>query len=279
MGRPPSPVTDSTLPDFADPPVVEAVLGVGFHQVAGLTATKLVQFWSQQLANELPDDAQAPPYEMPIERFPSTSVAGGVSLTFRNEPPPPRFFFSDDNHLVQLQSDWFAYNWRKTPNNPTYEHYETGRDRFETYFMHLQEFVQGQLSAHLLPAQAEVTYVNHILSADCDDRDGPLGLLLREMQPSIGEYLPRPQYANASWGYDMQGDEMQGRLHIAVRTDTDPRTTQPRVVLSLTARGSPVSSDIEGVLRFLDCGREWIVRGFTDITTSTMHKRWGKKER
>ena len=279
MRRTPTPVTASTLPDFANPPVVETVLGVGFHQIPGLTATKLVQFWSQTLASELPNDAQAAPYEMPIERFPPAPALSGVSLTFSNEPPPPRFFFSDDNHLVQLQSDWFAYNWRKTPNNPTYEHYEAGRDRFETYLSHLQEFIRSQFSTQLLTAQAEVTYVNRIPSADCHDHDGPLGLLLQDIQPSKGEYLPRPHYANASWGYDMQAAEILGRLHITVRTDVDPNTTEPRVILSLTVRGSPPSSDISGVLKFLDCGREWIVSGFTDLTTPTMHERWSRRER
>ena len=180
---------------------------------------------------------------------------------------------------MQLQSDWFAYNWRKTQDNPAYEHYEAGRDRFATYFSLLQDFVRSQLSTELLPAQAEVTYVNHIPAADCDDHSSPLGLLLQDIRPSKGDYLPRPHYTNASWGYDMQAVGIQGRLHITVATDIDPNTTQPRIILSLTARGSPASSDASGVLRLLDCGREWIVRGFTDLTTSTMHNRWGRRER
>ena len=272
-------MSGSALPDFASPPVVETVLGVGFHHVPRLSATQIVRFWHQSLASELPTDAQAAPYEMPVERFPSPPAGSGVSLTLNNEPPPPRLLFSDENHLVQLQSDWLAYNWRKTKTNPTYERYEAGRQRFEKYFSELQRFVGSNFSAELLPAQAEVTYMNHIRSADCDDDGGPLGLLLQDIQPSMGHYLPRPQYANASWGYDMEAVGILGRLHITVRTDRDPDSADPRVVLSLTARGAPPSSDIDGVLRFLDCGREWIVKGFHDLTTSTMHHRWGIRER
>jgi hypothetical protein len=48
-------------------------------------------------------------------------------------------------------------------------------------------------------------------------------------------------------------------------------------LLTLTARGRPGSDGIPGVLQFLDVGREWIVRGFTSITTATMHKIWGRR--
>ena len=84
-------MTDPTLPDFVKPPVVETVLGVGFHDLPSLTATQIVRFWHQALASELPRDAQAAPYEMPVERFPPAPASSGVSLTLHNRPPPPRF--------------------------------------------------------------------------------------------------------------------------------------------------------------------------------------------
>ena len=40
--------------------------------------------------------------------------------------------------------------------------------------------------------------------------------------------------------------------------------------------GSP-GEDIEGAFLFLDIGREWIVRGFTSLTTKDMHKVWRRK--
>ena len=265
------------LPDFSDPPVVETVLGVGFLEVPELTSVQIVRFWTRELADELPSDAQSPPYNMPIERFPLTP-AREVSLTLHNEPPPSRFMFHDGNHLVQLQSDWFAYNWRKTKSRPAYERYESGRSRFVRYLSKLSRFLAEEWSTDIQPAQCEVTYVNHISLSALDKHSGTLGTLLNDIQPKAGVYLPQPRYADASWGYDVETSSIRGRLHVTARAEVGPEPGS-QVVLSLTARGAPVSRNVDGILSFLDCGREWIVRGFQDITAPQMHKRWGLKRR
>ena len=216
---------------------------------------------------------------MPIERFPSVPAKSEITLTARNEPRPPRFLFFNNNHLVQLQSDWYAYNWRKTPFKPDYERYESGRSRFKTYLAKLRTFLREELSAEFQPKQGEVTYVNHIPVSSLEGDPGPLGMLLNDVRPRAGQYLPEPRYANASWGYDIQAREVRGRLHVTTRTEIDSKSGQPQITLILTARGEPSSGDIDGVLGFLDHGREWIVRGFQDVTTSLMHERWGYRQK
>jgi hypothetical protein len=49
-------------------------------------------------------------------------------------------------------------------------------------------------------------------------------------------------------------------------------------VMNLTARGRPDEESIEGALRFLDIGREWIVRGFAAVTTPEMHAIWRRRD-
>jgi len=46
------------------------------------------------------------------------------------------------------------------------------------------------------------------------------------------------------------------------------------VQLRLTARGAPDTPDLDGVLAWMDVGREWIVRGFADITSPSAHALW-----
>ena len=67
-----------------------------------------------------------------------------------------------------------------------------------------------------------------------------------------------------------------GRLHVSV----EPRfqDEHPFFRMSLTARGRPAGTDFDGVRRFLDVGREWIVKGFTDFTTEAMHKLWRRTQ-
>ena len=188
--------------------------------------------------------------------------------------------FSADNHLLQIQSDWFAYNWRKSATRPAYERYEAGRERFRAYLEKFSEFLEADLGAGLQPVQCEITYVNHIALRGPTAAAGPLGAVLRDVQPSAGAYLPEPHDAEFSSRYEMHAEDVVGRLHVSARTAAVNRDSDAlRVVLTLTARGAPASGDLSGVLRFVDSGREWIVRGFEDLTTSEMQDRWGKRSK
>ena len=267
-----------SLPDFAAPPVVETVLGVSFLEVPQLTSTQIVRFWGRHLAEVLPSDAERSPYNVPVERFPAPAPREEMSVRLRVEPPPTRFMFSDDNRLVQIQSDWFAYNWRKTPARPDYERYEAGRERFQSHLEQFSAFLDADLEARLQPVQCEITYVNHIALPGPTDGAGPLGAVLRDVQPTAGAYLPEPHHAEFSSRYEMHAEDVVGRLHVSARSAAVDRDSDAlRVVLTLTARGAPPSGDLSGVLRFLDAGRVWIVRGFEDLSTSQMRERWGQK--
>ncbi|MCY3952240.1 MAG: TIGR04255 family protein [bacterium] len=273
-------VSGSPLPDFADPPVVETVLGVSFLEVPQLTSTQIVRFWGQHLADALPSDAERAPYNVPVERFPAPPPREELSVRLRVEPPPTRFMFSDDNHLVQIQSDWFAYNWRKTLARPDYERYEAGRERFQSHLEQFSAFLHEDLEARLQPVQCEITYVNHVALVAPTAGAGPLGAVLRDVQPTVGAYLPEPHHAEFSSQYEMHAEDVVGRLHVSARTAAVDRDSDALlVVLALTARGAPPSGDLSGVVRFLDAGRVWIVRGFEDLTTSQMQEQWGQKSK
>jgi hypothetical protein len=45
----------------------------------------------------------------------------------------------------------------------------------------------------------------------------------------------------------------------------------------LTARGEPLTGDLDGVLDFIDLGHEWIVRAFESVTSDVMHDLWEKE--
>jgi len=68
-----------------------------------------------------------------------------------------------------------------------------------------------------------------------------------------------------------------GRLLVSVDPAYRAEDDRPIYVLLLTARGRPIGQGIEGALGFLDIGREWIVRGFTSLTSPRMHEIWGRR--
>ena len=65
----------------------------------------------------------------------------------------------------------------------------------------------------------------------------------------------------------------RGWLNIDAWT-TDTRTDERLMVLTLVSRGSASSPNLDGSLDFMDLAHEWIVRGFTSVTTMEAHKKW-----
>ena len=265
------------LPDFGAPPVVETVLAVRIRDVPGLDAPRLVKFWDDCLSADLPTIEERPPYDAPIEQFGQDSGTSSMALQVGAGMPSPRFFCSSGNDLVQLQQDWFAYNWRKTPENPDYTRYEKGRAKFERWLVDLSSYVQETLGETLMPTQCEVTYINHVALTEEDLAYGPLGAVLRDVQPRSGAFLPLPETSRHASAYVIPGDKGSpvGRLHVAADRAWAGEERRPIVLLSLTARGAPRAGDIPSALEFLDLGRYWVVKGFVDLTTDAFHRRWG----
>ena len=52
----------------------------------------------------------------------------------------------------------------------------------------------------------------------------------------------------------------------------------PIYLVNLTARVMPRRSTVDGAMKALDVGHEWVVMGFKDLTTSEMHKHWELRE-
>lgn len=267
---------DPRLPDFEHPPVVETVMAVRFRELPGFTSARVGQFWERHLIDELPASEDRPPYAAPVERFGSDWGSFELQLKLSEVPPPTRSWFVGGNNVVQLQSDWFAWNWRKTEEEPDYIRYDRGRERFERWFTQLERFVVEEIKSHLVPIQCEITYVNQIELTEDDLTIGPLGNVIRGARPSAGDFLPSPDGAQAVWSYIMPNTENGvGRLHLSAVSTADRSTGARGIRLMFTARGRPRQESLSGTLAFFDQGHEWIVRGFKDATTDTMWDRWG----
>src|SRR5205823_4099952 len=84
------------------------------------------------------------------------------------------------------------------------------------------------------------------------------------------EFLPKPEAVRFAFNYVMGNQE--GRLRVQANPAISRADQREVIVLNLTARGKPASSTMLDVMGWFDLGRDWIVRGFTDLTTPLMHK-------
>jgi hypothetical protein len=132
-----------------------------------------------------------------------------------------------------------------------------------------------------VPNQCEVTYVNHIVSGKGWERHGQLGeVVTMWANHSSDTFLPEPQDVNFTVRYlisDNVGNPI-GRLLVNIEPARRVVDDTPILVLQLTARGKPDGEGIDGVLKFFDVGREWVVRGFASMTSPQAHQIWGRRD-
>jgi uncharacterized protein (TIGR04255 family) len=182
----------------------------------------------------------------------------------------------DGARLVQLQTDWLAFNWRDAPDSPRpYPRWPSIEHGFVTEFRRLSGYFAAEGFGEIIARQCEVTYINQIRPGGVwsthSDFDHVLTLI-----GSPGGFLPRPETLQLSASFllkDASGSE-PGRLHVSAQPAFQREDNLPIIVLTLTARGQPSGTNEESVLDFLKLGHEWVVRGFADLTTLEMHEEW-----
>jgi uncharacterized protein (TIGR04255 family) len=194
-------------------------------------------------------------------------------------PPPVRLWLSDSKgrDLIQLQHDWFARNWRKLGDGDEYPRYE--RSIRQAFADDLSALV-GQFERRewrMVPTQCEVTYINHIKPTGFWADHGDAATVFSRLRP-LSMSDSRAEALSFKASYLMRDSSMSGapigRLHAQVESAFSDRG-EPLFVFNLTARGAPFDAPgIDGVLHFLDRGREWVVSTFTDWTTEEAHKAW-----
>ncbi len=261
---------------FRDPPVIEVALSIQFDRPITHPARTLGEFWPL-IRDDFPGLQEQPALPAQREEF---GLVVGPQVEFMMQPPAPRYWFvsGDDTRLIQLQPDRIMYNWRKTHPAQEYPRYRQLRPDFERFLHMLLELLAEDERSLARPDWCEVTYVNHILPGDGEKTRPPLHEVVRVVEapppspPGIEledvqltqRYLLKKEGASAP----------SGRLHVTAVPAVRNADQMPMYALTLVARGQAGGS-VEGALAFIDQGRELIVTTFRDITTPSMHGRWG----
>ncbi len=271
-------VKSRNLPDFENPPVVEVASSIQFGSITGLDAARLGLLWSVY-RNEYPKTEQQPPLPHEIESFDAPSSS---QISFSVAPMiSPHFWFMNEKgtRLLQVQHDRFVLNWRKLElDDEVYPHYELLlRPLLEKEYGRFERFLRDEGLAAPIPDQVELTYVNHIPAGKSKGAREPAARFtnLWGEDPS-DSILPTAEDVSFASRYVMRNEKGSpaGRLSINLQSHYKVSDGSPLYVLQLIARGAPEGEGLAGALAFLDRGREWIVRAFTDITRPEMHKQW-----
>jgi uncharacterized protein (TIGR04255 family) len=184
----------------------------------------------------------------------------------------------DDRNLVQVQRDRFLYNWRKGDSDVEYPRFEKSvRPQFEDNWSRFRDFLETEQLGAPVVVQCEVTYVNHIPRGEGWQSTGDWHRVFNALAPLRDmKFLPSPEAGRIAFNFLMP--EQQGRLRVSINQAIRHTDGVDLIVLQLTARGRPKSSEAADIVNWLNLGREWVVRGFTDLTTQSMHKLWEREE-
>lgn len=266
----------SPLPEFGAPPVVETVLGVEFAPLGPWGIPHFGLFW-HGIRGEFDRFEVQPHLSSQIEQFGDE----------RGQPPPmfidllpPQvrcwFISRDDKTLIQVQNSRFMLNWRKGDGQTAYPRYEqTVRPRFVSAWQSFSTFVKDHELGDIAVAQCEVTYVNHLeIGVGWKDATDIGEVFPMWAGKTLGEFLPPPERVHFGANYLLPGS--LGRLRVTMQPAFRSSDGSEILQLTLTARGRPQSSSQSDVINWLDLGREWVVRGFADITSPKMHSIWNR---
>ncbi len=271
------------LPDYERPPLVEAVVGVQFDRVPGLSTAHFAAFWSTLDPEQWPTVADANLLAAQIERFDESSRwAKAVQLRALQQHPGCRIQIknSDGDRMIQVQNGRFHFNWLGTSGG-AYPRYDNVRSEFADLWTRFAQFLLARYAIDLRPNQWEVTYVNQIPKETVWTSPAdwsffrPLGGV-----PTVEGILAGESF-NGEWHFVIP--PQRGRLHIAWQhgreEDEDNEQPQEFIRLTLTARGptEPQNDPTAAVLSGLDLGRETIVRSFRELMSDAANQYWGLK--
>lgn len=277
MSAPDTTARPCDLPDFEQPPVVEVALSVQFEPLA-FVSRHMAELW-QSCRSEFPDWQDHPPIAPAFELFeePLTNARAFLSI---NQVKRAIFRNALGTQLKQYQADRFVRNWTKAPSAPSYPRYESVREPFAADLRALVAFASEEKLGALVANQCEVTYVNLVPLGE-----GTATTVASVVQPWSGlfsdSFLQNAESCEVGAHFamtDPNGERPIGRLHIVGRVVTILETGGKALQLTLTARGQPTGPDVTDVIKFLNLGREHIVKGFTSFTTAEMHNAWGRRD-
>ena len=269
---PPNPV------NFDRPPVAEVALAVQFAAPVADEATILGRFWPK-IQDQFPIVETQPALPPMSEDF-SSAPQPQVMFQMFSGSPAPRYWLqtADRAGLLQVQPDRIAYNWRKEPGDFEYPRYERLRAQFFELYDTFAETCAAQGNT-LIPTWCEVTYINPIEEIASTDGRADLASLLRRVQPLDLLGLGTPEDTNLHERYVLKRDnEPYGRLTVTATPGVRLQDNSKLTVLTLTTRGLADPMTAEGVVAFLDEGRNLIVNGFKQMTTDKMHAEWGLRD-
>lgn len=272
-------------PDFANPPIVEFVLGAQFAPLENFNTGHFGLFWERLGRNEWPIVGEEPPLDPQFEQFEAPRWRTVRNLQFKLQPGFQQGRLTlqnaDRDRMIQLQDTRFLLNWRKRTSG-TEVKYPSDKvliGEFESKFAFLEKFVAEHNLGELQLNQWEITYVDsfpqdELWQSPADWQHilpGLFGTLSTTTQSELSL-----EHRAAEWSYEIR--PKKGRLHVNAQVGFLTESGRPSLLLNLTARGPIGGSGIASLREGLDLGHLVSVREFLAMVDPEIKAKWNQKQ-
>lgn len=256
-------MAERKIPSYKEPPVTEVAVGVSLPLLS-LQTRHIGQFWTE-IQEEYPTTEDVAP-------IPSEVFTPPIRVTFLQIPPLRRVFMKtrDQDYILQIQEGRFLSNWRKHPAEAPYPRYASVLEHFLKSWEKYAAFLKKNELTVPEPTGYELTYVNELE----DPSNAGINALVKPLDwPMLHpEFLTRPpQMTNISWSFALP--DSKGTMNVSVNRSERPQGAAALLVLSCVGPSSGEYS----LRDWFDTAHEWIVRGFTDLTTEKAHTIWKRE--
>lgn len=263
-----SQISSAVLPSYKKPPVNEVVCGLRFQTPGNLRLPHIGLLWNK-FRTDYPRIEHAPPI---------VSAKGEFLIDPATGLPIQRVWFinESDDQLIQFQFDRFYFNWRRRQSD--YPRYPHVIKQFERILNIIESFFNELEIGDLNPIEYELSYINHILKGEGWNTIEDLPKIFSDFiwERKTGRFLPNP--SGIAWKTEFHLPEKMGRLVITLNQATRIEDKVPLFVFELKANGFDEPVDKKAFRKWFDVAHEWIVRGFTDITTPEIHQIWEREK-
>lgn len=258
----------SPLPSYKKPPVNEVVFGINYNTPEEFRIPHIGLFW-EKIKNE---------YPIIQHNSPIASNTGELKIDVSTGVPIPRMWFinESDDTLVQFQIDRVYFNWRRRENE--YPRYEPIKKEFARILKILIDYFHDAGLGEFDPIGFELSYINHIPKADAWNNEDDLSKLFKDFlwNKESHTFLLKP--VRFSWNAAFSLPDNKGMMSAQIKHAMNIKDKSPVIALNIKVTGSNESYDKEAILKWFDLAREWIVKGFTDLTTPEAHKIWEREQ-
>jgi uncharacterized protein (TIGR04255 family) len=270
----------TSLPVYEKPPVNEVVCGILFERINELLNPYLGMLWAKY-RSEYAKCQEVAPLVPVIENFDQQERELEI-LPF----PRTWFVHTNERRIIQVQRDRFLHNWRKMQPDDEYPRYENVIKDFRTYLAKFIEFLEenelkdklGNDPGKLQPLQYELTYINYLIQGEGWETINDIDKVFPNFswQKGKNSFLTSPDTIN--WQTSFAFPDSAGRLHAKLQSAIRREDQRQAIVFELTARGIGSYTTLDTMWNWFELAHDWIVRGFTDLTSPQVQRDiWRKK--